>query len=66
MPSLAQPPLRIKRKGLVTLTFKICTVLQKTGNTNQIVLLVITNFSDVCFGDTIDTRELHNVWKTVL
>ena len=46
-PSLAQPP---QRKDLVTLASKICSLLPKTGNTNQITLFI---FYDVCFGVTM-------------
>ena len=41
-------PFHKKRKGLVTLAFKICSVLQKTGNTNQIELLRELSCRRVC------------------
>ena len=34
---------------LVTLAFKTCIMLPKTGNTNQIALLQLLNFCDICF-----------------
>ena len=53
-PSLAQPP---QRKDLVTLASKICNLLPKTGNTNQIALFV---FCDACLGN----MELWVLWNT--
>ena len=36
----------------------ICSLLPKTGNTNQIALFI---FYDVCFGVTMGTMELCNI-----
>ena len=51
-----------KRRNLVTLAFKICSMLQKIGNTNKIKL---QNCCDTCFGVTIDTIEICNLLKRV-
>ena len=39
---------RIKREGLVTAVSCTCTILPKTGASNQIVVFQLKHFRDVC------------------